>query len=134
MELERGVAWFAEIRPTRRCSYTNSATDCKPDSDPVHRAGCPGGERYTLPGQVTVQLRLYNGGGAPLPIAPDDVWLALGYAENPPGPLIPAEGMTPFDLLPQQAADMTLVWLWDEEPFARLGIGEYRFSIQFAFG
>lgn len=84
----------------------------------------------TLPGQVTVRLRLYNGGDAPLPIAPDDVWLALGYAENPPGPRVPAEGMTSFDLLPGQAADVMLVWLWQGEPYATLLVGSYRFAIQ----
>ncbi len=62
----------------------------------------------TVPGQITVRLRLYNGGNASLAIMPDDVWLALGYVENPPGPRVPAEGMPPFDLLPGQAADMTL--------------------------
>ncbi|MCK6580514.1 MAG: hypothetical protein L6Q98_20680 [Anaerolineae bacterium] len=85
----------------------------------------------TLPGQITVRLRLYNGGSAPLPITPDDVWLALGYAENPPGPRVPAEGMLPFDLLPGQAADMTLTWLWQGEPFGSLGVGGYRFALQF---
>jgi hypothetical protein len=85
----------------------------------------------TLPGQITVRLRLYNGGNVPLPIAPDDVWLALGYAENPPGPRVPAEGMLPFDLQPEQAADVTLTWLWSDEPFGSLGIGGYRFALQF---
>lgn len=85
----------------------------------------------TSAGQVTTRLRLYNGGAAPVPIMPDDLWLALGYAENPPGPRTPAEGLTPFDLLPGQAADITLTWLWQGEPYASLGIGDYRFSLQF---
>ncbi|MCS7070023.1 MAG: hypothetical protein NZM00_00840, partial [Anaerolinea sp.] len=80
---------------------------------------------------VTTRLRLYNGGGAPLPIAPDDVWLALGYAENPPGPRVPAEALASFDLLPGQAADMTLVWPWAGEPYGSLGIGGYRFALEF---
>ncbi len=62
----------------------------------------------TRAGQITTRLRLYNGGDAPIPITPDDIWLALGYVENPPGPRVPAEGMAAFDLLPEQAADMTL--------------------------
>ncbi len=82
-------------------------------------------------GQVTTRLRLYNGGSASIPIAPDSLWLAPGYAENPSGPRIPAEGLTPFDLLPGQAADITLVWLWSGEPYASLGIGAYRFALQF---
>jgi hypothetical protein len=85
----------------------------------------------TSAGQVTTRLRLYNGSAAPVPITPDDLWLALGYAENPPGPRTPAEGLTPFDLLPGQAADITLTWLWQGEPYASLGIGDYRFSLQF---
>jgi hypothetical protein len=85
----------------------------------------------TSAGQVTTQLRLYNGGNTLLPITSADVWLALGYTENPPGPRLPAEGLTPFDLLPGQAADMTLVWLWSGEPYGSLGIGAYRFALQF---
>jgi len=57
--------------------------------------------------------------------------LALGYVENPPGPRAPAEGLMPFDLLPGQAADMTLVWLWQNEPYASLGVGAWRYSLQF---
>jgi hypothetical protein len=82
----------------------------------------------TLPGQITVRLRLYNGGGSPLPIAPDDVWLALGYAENPPGPRMPAEAMLPFDLLPGQAADVTLVWARAGEPYGSLGAWAWRWG------
>lgn len=85
----------------------------------------------TNEGQITTRLRLYNGGHSILPITPDDLWLALGYAENPPGPRTPAERLTPFDLLPGQAADITLTWLWQGEPYASLGIGEYRYAIQF---
>jgi hypothetical protein len=57
--------------------------------------------------------------------------MAFGYAENPPGPRIPAEGMTPFDLLPGQAADMTLVWPWVGDPFGSLAVGGWLFSLQF---
>lgn len=85
----------------------------------------------TSAGQVTTRLRLYNGGNTLLPIMSEDVWLALGYVENPPGPRTPAEGLAPFDLLPGQAADMTLVWLWSGEPYGSLGIGAYRFALQF---
>ena len=84
----------------------------------------------TQAGQVTVRLQLYDGSSASIPVAPDIIWLALGYAESPPGPRAPAEGLTPFDLLPGQAADMTLTWLWSGEPYASLGIGEYRYAIQ----
>lgn len=47
----------------------------------------------------------------------------------PPTP--PAHvGLTPFDLLPEQAVDLTLVWYWAGEPYASMGIGAYRFAIQ----
>ncbi len=84
----------------------------------------------TQAGQLTTQFRLYNGGNSPLPITPDDLWLALGYGENPPGPRAPAEGLAPFTLLSGQAADMILVWLWQGEPFGSLGIGGFRYVIE----
>lgn len=83
----------------------------------------------TAEGRITTRLRLYNGGATIIPITPDDVWLALGYAENPPGPRTPAESLTPFDLLPGQAADLTLVWAWNGEPFGSFGAGAFRYSI-----
>jgi hypothetical protein len=85
----------------------------------------------TLDGQVTTRLRLYNAGGETLRFTPDDIWMAFGYAEKPPGPRIPAEGMTPIDLLPGQAADITLVWLWAGEPYGSLGVGGWLFAINF---
>ncbi len=38
---------------------------------------------------------------------------------------------SPFDLLPGQAADMTLVWLWTGEPYAGVGVRDHRYSLQF---
>ncbi len=84
----------------------------------------------TQSGRLTTRFRLYNGGSWPIPITPDDIWLALGYVENPPGPRSPAEGMLAFDLLPGQAADMTLVWPWSGEPYGILGIEEYQFAMK----
>ncbi|MEO8391400.1 MAG: hypothetical protein ABI700_00270 [Chloroflexota bacterium] len=80
--------------------------------------------------RLTTRLRLYNGGNASMAFTPDTLWLALGYAENPPGPRVPATAMTPFHLLSGQAADVTLVWSWQHEPFASLGVAEYRFAFQ----
>ena len=37
----------------------------------------------------------------------------------------------PVTLLPGQVADVTLVWLWSDEPYASLGIGGYHFALQF---
>ena len=81
-------------------------------------------------GQLTTQLRLYNGDSDAIEIAPDDIWLALGYIENPPGPRVPADGLATLNLLPGQAADITLIWLWQGEPYANLGVGAYRFALQ----
>jgi len=83
-----------------------------------------------LEGQITTHLRIYNGRAEPLPFTQDDIWLALGYAPEPPGPRNPAESLTPFDLLPEQAVDLMLVWYWDGEPYASMGVGDYRFAIQ----
>lgn len=83
----------------------------------------------TLDGQVTTRLRLYNAGWETLRFTPDDLWMAFGYAENPPGPRIPAEGMIPFDLLPGQAADVTLVWPWAGEPYGSFGVGGWLFKM-----
>ncbi len=81
-------------------------------------------------GQITTRLRMYNGGSESLHVLQDDIWLALGYVPEPPGPRVPAQGILAFDLLPEQAVDLTLVWPWAGEPYASLGIGEYRFAIQ----
>lgn len=85
----------------------------------------------TNDGRITTRMRLYNGSAMMITISPDVVWLALGYAENPPGPRTPAEGLAPFDLLPDQAADVTLVWAWASEPFGSLGVGDWRYSVTF---
>lgn len=81
-------------------------------------------------GQLTTKLRIYNGRAETLHFNQDNLWLALGYSPEPPGPRNPAEGLTPFDLLPEQAVDLTLTWYWGGEPYASMGVGEYRFAIQ----
>lgn len=101
-----------------------------PTPDPFHGLDVQIISVTTLPGQITTQFRLYNGGDMPIPISPYDIWLVLGYSENPAGPRVPAEGLKVFELLPEQAADLQLVWHWDGEPYARMGVGEYRFSVQ----
>jgi hypothetical protein len=80
-------------------------------------------------GQMTTRLRLYNGGTSTLNLMPDDIWLALGYAADPPGPRIPAESISAFDLLPGQATDLTLIWPWAGEPYATLAIGEWHYAL-----
>lgn len=83
-----------------------------------------------LEGQITTQLRIYNGQVIPITLTQDDIWLALGYAPDPPGPRNPAEGLQPFTLLPEQGVDLTLLWYWGGEPFGALQVGSYRFAIQ----
>jgi hypothetical protein len=82
-------------------------------------------------GQITTRLRLYNGGLLPITITADDIWLALGYIESPPGPRVPPEGLASFDLLPSQAADLTLTWMWKGEPYATLAIAAWQFALEF---
>ncbi len=84
----------------------------------------------TVDGQITTRLRIYNGQSEAVTFAQDDIWLSLGYAEDPPGPRNPAEGLQPFTLLPEQAVDLTLVWYRADEPHAALQVGSYRFAIQ----
>ena len=84
----------------------------------------------TVDGQITTRLRIYNGQGEAVAFTQDDIWLSLGYAEDPPGPRNPAEGLQPFTLLPEQAVDLTLVWYRADEPYAALQVGGYRFAIQ----
>ncbi len=79
-------------------------------------------------GQLTTYLRLYNGGSQTMRITPDDITLTLGYTENPVGAALPAEGMPPFDLLPGQEAEVTLVWGWDGAPYGKLIAIDYLFG------
>jgi hypothetical protein len=83
----------------------------------------------TVPGRLTAHLRLFNGQAGAVRITPDMVWLALGYAPEPPGPRVSAEGLPPFDLLPGQAADMTIHWPWAGEPFAGLSVEDYQYAM-----
>jgi hypothetical protein len=88
----------------------------------------------TLDGQIIVQLRLYNPQSTPVTFTADDIWLSLGYAPDPPGPRSPAEGMPPFELRPEQAADLRLVWPWSNEPYAALQVGGRRWAVQLTRG
>ncbi len=84
----------------------------------------------TVEGQVTVRLRAYNGQPEPADLRPDDFAVAFGYAPQPPGPWIPADGLEPFTLLPGQAVDLTLIWSWGGEPYATLRLGVYQYALQ----
>lgn len=80
--------------------------------------------------QLTTRFRVYNGGTETLNITENGLQLALGYVSHPVGPLRPAENLMPLSLLPEQAVDLTLVWNWDNEPFASLLIGDFHYVIQ----
>jgi len=82
-----------------------------------------------MEGQITTQFRLYNGGVQSLLLTADDIWLTLGYEPNPPGPRVPAERLIPLDILPEQALDLTLTWLWTGEPYSALAVGDWTWSI-----
>jgi hypothetical protein len=79
---------------------------------------------------LTTRLWLYNAGLNAISIRPATVWLALGYAPEPDGPRLMAETLPPFDLLPGQAADVTLVWAWNGEPFASFNLGGFRYRLE----
>jgi hypothetical protein len=38
--------------------------------------------------------------------------------------------MQPFELLPEQAVNLTLVWHWADEPYGALQVGPYRWALQ----
>jgi hypothetical protein len=84
----------------------------------------------TIPGQVNVQLRAYNGQSEPVEIRPEDISIAFGYEPQPPGPWTTAEGLEPFFLLPGQAVDISLYWVWGGEPYAMIKVGVYRYAVQ----
>lgn len=86
----------------------------------------------TQEGRLNTRFRIYNGGTQAIHITADDITLTLGYEPDPIGSRTPAEGLEPFTLLPEQVVDLSLVWRWDGEPYARHGIGEYQFALQLA--
>ncbi len=84
----------------------------------------------SIPGQMTVRLRAYNGQPEPVDLRSEDFAIAFGYTPQPPGPWVTAEGLEPFTLLPDQAVDLTLHWAWAGEPYAVVRVGAYRFAVQ----
>lgn len=84
----------------------------------------------TLPGQLTTRLRLYNSSPQIMTITTDDLWLVLGYEPRPVGPRQPAEGLPAFDLQPEQAMDLTLIWHWTGEPFGQLAVGAWQWTFE----
>jgi len=57
--------------------------------------------------------------------------MAVSYDPDPLRQRIPSESLTPFQLLPDQAVDLTVYYPWNGVTYASLGIGDdYGFSIQ----
>jgi hypothetical protein len=88
---------------------------------------------------LAVSLRIFNARQSTISIGPDALWVALGYSPHPPGPRVPAEGLTPFDLLPGQAVNLTVRFPWSGEPYVTVGIqiqpdGIYLYGVQIASG
>lgn len=79
--------------------------------------------------RLMTQLRIYNGRDEALTFTPDDIWLSLGYAPDPPGPRNPALGLEPFVLLPEQAVNLSLTWYWSGEPYGALQVSGWRWGI-----
>lgn len=83
----------------------------------------------TQPSHLTLRLRIYNGQLEPLTLDKRSIWLAYGYSERPTGPHVAAE-LQPVTLAPFQAADLTLIFAWDGEPYATLEIlNAYEYSL-----
>lgn len=130
-ELGRTGELIGMVEPTVVALTLEVQASATPEPIPFHGLDVQIISVTTQTGQLTTRFRLYNGGSSPISITPDDIWLALGYVENPAGPRMPAEGMAAFGLLPGQASDLWLVWQWDGEPFGELGIGLWRLILQF---
>ncbi|MBE2270757.1 MAG: hypothetical protein IAE80_21135 [Anaerolinea sp.] len=82
-------------------------------------------------GQIITEFRLYNGANEPLTITPDHIWIAFSYVETSAGPHQPAEGLPSLVLMPDQVANLTLIWLWQGEPYGDLGVGTWRYALHF---
>ena len=113
-----------------RFSFTPAVQDAPPEVSPYADVSVQLIAVTSRAGRITTRFRIYNGRYEPLTFMPDDIWLALGYLADPPGPRIPALGLNPFTILPQQAADVTLVWYWSGEPYAALQVGDWRWAVQ----
>ena len=84
----------------------------------------------TIPGRMTIQLRIYNSQSEAVQLEAEDFSIALGYAPQPPGPWTTAEELEAFTLLPGQAVDLTLSWTWAGEPYAQLQVLSWRFAVE----
>jgi hypothetical protein len=85
----------------------------------------------TSPDRVTIRCQLYNGSDRVLHIGQDTIWIIYGYRAKPQGPRLLSTGLVEFDLMPGQAAQMTVYFPWNGEPDSVLGIGDHEYSVEF---
>jgi hypothetical protein len=83
----------------------------------------------TQPGHLTAYLRIHNGGTVPMTITDEDISLMLSNTPNPIENHQPAENLSPLVLLPEQTAELSLVWEWNEELQGNLQIGSYVYGL-----
>jgi hypothetical protein len=103
-----------------------------PTATPVERLDVQLISVHTTSAYLKAQLRIVNRRLSPVIFTPDSIWLALGYSPQPTEPRIPAEGLTPFTLLPGQAVDMSVFWAYGSEQFGVIGVeGDYLYAIRF---
>jgi hypothetical protein len=84
-------------------------------------------------GYLVTELRLYNGQFEPVTIYPDDIRIAFGHQPHPPGPWQAAAGFETMTLLPGQALDLSITWVWEGwMPFVALHSLSFHFAIDLA--
>ena len=87
---------------------------------------------HTTSGYLKAQLRIVNRRLSAVEFNPDSIWLVLGYSPQPTEPRIPAEGLTPFTLLPGQAVDVSVFWAYAGERYGVIGVNtEYKYGLLF---
>jgi hypothetical protein len=77
-----------------------------------------------------MEFRLYNGQFEPVTIYPEDIQITFGNRPNAPGPWEMAEGFDEMIILPGQAMDLSITWVWEGQmAFATLELLKYRFAL-----
>jgi hypothetical protein len=103
-----------------------------PTATPIERLDVQLIAVHTTSSYLKAQLRIVNRRLSAVEFTPDSIWLALGYNPQQTEPRIPAEGLTPFTLLPGQAVDVSVYWAYGSEQFGVIGVGnDYLFAVRF---
>ncbi len=120
-ELARRGEFIGVLAQPSHCGDTDTAADCHAHTDTVHRSGCANRPRDLTEGQVTTRLRMYNGGESPFRSRRMMSGWRWATPKTRPVRARPLKGLYRCDLLPGQAADITLIWPWHGEPYGSLG-------------